>query len=275
MALSIAENAAAGLPPIEETEEVWNEQDDMETMGAPGTEKPPKEEEPEEPVETPEPDPDLPPDEEEEPEEPELTEDQKKVLAFDNLTESLSRNPVALMQELMQGLSAEQRAALGIQQSPQAPQEPALNLRGEGWQDENLTVPEKFVKSTAHLIQDLPRWSQGVQNAVTSHERIIVEQGATIAALTAQVAALATAAGLKLSAMELTLDPNKQAAYSKTVMAEAQKLKMVRTAAATVTPKTPKNGGGGGGESSVLEAKAGESFLQLSRRVAAAMRANA
>lgn len=262
MALSIAENAAAALPPIEETEEVWTEQDDMETMGAPGTEKPPKEEETEEPVETPEPDPDLPPDEEEEAEEPELTEDQKKVLAFDNLTESLSRNPVALMQELMQGLSAEQRAALGVQQTPQ---EPALNLTGEGWQDENLTAPEKFVKSTAHLIQDLPRWSQGVQNAVTSHERIIVAHGALVAALTAQVAALAAVQGMNLPEAKLSPDPKEQAAYKKTVMAEAQKLKMVRTAATTVTPKTPKNGGGNSAGDSESAPPKGASFQQMFR----------
>ena len=269
MALSIAENAAAGLPEIEETNEVWAEADEMETMPDHGKEPEPKLEA------APEPDADeetVPPvaeaeaEAEAEPPAAELTEEQRKAAAFDRLSESATRNPVGLLRDLMVNLTPEQRAELGIAQAP-APQEAAL------WPDEeDTTAAERYIKTKAGLINDLPRWSQGVQNAVSVHERALVDHDASLAAMNAKLDAVALAMGLDLPAPKSMADAKARADYAAETKAAATRLKLVTTSKETATPKTPRNGSGGGADAPDLTPKANESFQQLFRRVAAASR---
>ena len=155
MMTGIATEAAAALPPIEETEEVWAEDDSTETLPA----------EPNAPAESSDPAAESVETDVEETAEPvaeeaapEPTEEQKKAKAFDDLAASFTRDTVGYMQAMHALLTPEQKAALGLREPASDPS--ALTMRGEGWADENLTPPEKFVKANVAYIQDLPRFAQ-------------------------------------------------------------------------------------------------------------------
>lgn len=274
----IATAAAAALPPIEETDEVWAEDDSTETLNP----------DPKAPVETPatadlDEDAETPVEKQEEPSaeaekpaettEAEPTEDQKKAKAFDDLTASFSRDAVGYMRAMHAMLTPEQKAALGVADQP-AQETAAPVMTGEGWADENLTPPEKFVKANIAYIHDLPRFAQGVTRAVGTHEQVLIQHDNTIAALTAQVDALSTALGMALPKANLQgLDPKARAAYTAETKAAAAKVAAAKAASETQVPKTPKNGSGGGSSPAAdLTPRANESFTQLFRRVAAASR---
>jgi len=268
MMTGIAAEAAGALPPIEETEEIWAEDDSTEILPA----------DPNAPAEISDPAAESAETEAEEPAEPiveetppEPTEEQKKAKAFDDLAASFTRDTVGYMRAMHTLLTPEQKAALGLREP--AP-EPALNLAGEGWADENLTPPEKFVKANIAFIQDLPRFAQGVTRAVGTHEQVLVQHDNTIAALTAQVGALSTALGMALPKANLQgIDPKAREAYAAELKATAAKVRAARQGAETAVPKTPRNGApAASAPPADLAPRANESFTQLFRRVAAASR---
>jgi hypothetical protein len=256
---STAETAAAALPAIEETEEVWSEPDDMDTLStddsAPAEKADDKEETPAAPVEpavTAEADKT-----EEDAEKPaaELTEEQQKAKALDDLSAAFARDPSGYLKYMASLMTPEQRAAAGMS-DPVAAKPEAL------WPDEDDTTPaEVFVKKNAHLIQDLPRFSHGVTNAISTHERVIIEQQARLDRYEAQIEALSDAVGLKLPAT--TVSDAK--AYKEQAKQAAAKLRMVTTADTTPTPKTPKNGSGGSSGDNDVAPPVGASFQQMYR----------
>jgi len=267
MSLSAAETSAASLPEIEETNEVFIETDDMETLPDHGKEIPVKAEaedntETDADAETPAAEPEAEKTEEDK-SEAELTQEQQEALTFRQLNETFARDPAAYLRHMASMMTPEQRAAAGYR-------EPEVEKPKRLWSAEEDTTPaEKFMGENAVYLQDLPRFAQGMTNAVTTHERYIVEQGATIAALMAQVEALSDAVGFKLPTAKLTIDPKEREAYKTEAKAAAAKLRMVTVSKETATPKTPRNSAGGGAETTTLEAKAGESFMQTFRRVKA------
>ena len=269
MMTGTATEAAAALPPIEETEEVWAEDDNTETLAA------------DSPMESPDPAVEIPTEETAEPEEaakpaeeaaPEPTEEQKKAKAFDDLAASFSRDTVGYMRAMHAMLTPDQKSALGLRDP--TPELPATRTE-PGWEDENLTPPEKFVKTNAAYIHDLPRFAQGVTQAVGTHEQVLVQHDNTIAALTAQVEALSTALGMALPKANLQgIDPKAREAYTAELKATAAKARSVRLGAETAVPKTPRNGAPAWSDPTAdLSPRANESFTQLFRRVAAASRA--
>ena len=169
-------------------------------------------------------------------------------------------------------LTPEQKTALGLREATPEPSLP--EMRGEGWADENLTPPEKFVKANVAYIQDLPRFAQGVTRAVGTHEQVLIQHDNTIAALSAQVGALSTALGMALPKANLQgIDPKAREVYAAELKATAARARATRLGAETAVPKTPRNGApGGGGPGADLSPRANESFTQLFRRVAAAAR---
>ncbi len=269
MMTGIATEAAAALPPIEETEEVWTEDDSTETLAADANASAQSSE----PVpETIEPEPEEAVASAVEEAAPEPTEEQKKAKAFDDLAASFTRDTVGYMRAMHALLTPEQKATLGVREP--APETTLPNVRGEGWADENLTPPEQFIKANVAYIQDLPRFAQGVTRAVGSHEQVLIQHDNTIAALTAQVSALSTALGMALPKANLQgIDPKAREAYSAELKATAAKVRAARNGAETAVPKTPRNGAPAGADPSAdLSPRSNESFTQLFRRVAAASR---
>lgn len=267
MTSGIATEAAAALPSIEETEEVWAEDDNTETLVADPNAVPESSESEAESA----PDTDEAAVSEAEETAPEPTEEQKKAKAFDDLAASFSRDTVGYMRSMHALLTPDQKAALGLQEPAQeSPQTP----NGVGWEDENLTPPELFVKANAAYIHDLPRFAQGVTQAVGTHEQVLIQHDNTIAALTAQVSALSTALGMALPKANLQgIDPKAREAYTAELKASAAKVRAARHGAETAVPKTPRNGAPAGIDSRAdLAPRANESFTQLFRRVAAASR---
>ncbi len=268
MMTGIATEAAAALPPIEETEEVWTEDDSTETLAADSPTESPNVSEERASVEEGEPD-EAATAAEETVLEP--TEEQQKAKAFDDLAASFSRDTVGYMRTMHAMLTPEQKAALGLHDpTPELPE----TRTGAGWADENLTPPEKFVKDNAAYIHDLPRFAQGVTQAVGTHEQVLIQHDNTIAALTAQVEALSTALGMALPKANLRgIDPKAREAYTAELKATAVKARAARHGAETAVPKTPRNGAPAGRDPAAdLSPRANESFTQLFRRVAAASR---
>lgn len=262
MTTGIATEAAAALPPIDETEEVWTDDDNTETL-PPDPDTVPAEPLDEVSEETPE------PAFEQAPSEP--TEEQKKAKAFDDLSASFSRDAVGYMRAMHALLTPEQRAALGLAEpEPEA----GLDMQDVGWADENLTPPEKFVKANLAYIHDLPRFAQDVTHAVGTHEQVLIQHDNTLAAIAAQVSALSTALGMTLPKANLQgLDPKARAAYAAELKTTAARVRAVRHGAETAIPRTPRNGAPAGIDPSAdLAPRANESFTQLFRRVAAASR---
>jgi hypothetical protein len=270
MMTGIATEAAAALPPIEETEEVWAEDDHTETLPT-DPDVPSESEEPTTESAATDADVAVAPAAEETA--PEPTEEQTKAKAFDDLSASFSRDAVGYMRAMHALLTPEQKAALGLREA--APEPPMPEMRGEGWADENLTPPEKFVKANVAYIQDLPRFAQGVTRAVGTHEQVLIQHDNTIAALTAQVDALSTALGMALPKAKLQgIDSKAREAYTAELKATAAKVRAARQGAETAVPKTPRNGAPAGGDPAAdLAPRSNESFTQLFRRVAAASRA--
>lgn len=269
MMTGIATEAAAALPPIDETEEIWTEDDNTETLPSDPNAAPESSDPAAESAET---DSDETTDPAVEETAPEPTEEQKKAKAFDDLAASFTRDTVGYMRAMHALLTPEQKAALGLQEASPEPSMP--ETRGEGWADENLTPPEKFVKANVAYIQDLPRFAQGVTRAVGTHEQVLIQHDNTIAALTAQVGALSTALGMALPKANLQgIDPKARESYAAELKTTAAKVRAARHGAETAVPKTPRNGGpSGGGSGGDLSPRANESFTQLFRRVAAASR---
>ena len=269
MMTGIATEAAAALPPIDETEEVWTEDDTTETLPSDPNASAESSDPAAESAET-DPDETAAPAPEETASEP--TEEQQKAKAFDALAASFSRDAVGYMQAMHALLTPEQKAALGLREAAPTPDLP--DLREEGWADGNLTPPEKFVKANVAYIQDLPRFAQGVTRAVGTHEQVLIQHDNTIAALSAQVGALSTALGMALPKANLQgIDPKAREVYAAELKASAAKVRAARHGAETAIPKTPRNGAPGGGEPGAdLSPRANESFTQLFRRVAAAAR---
>ena len=267
MTTGIATEAAAALPPIDETEEVWAEDDNTETLAADPNASPESVEAEAESA----PDPPEVAAPEEEETAPEPTEEQKKAKAFDDLSASFSRDTVGYMRAMHSLLTPEQKAALGVRET-MAESPPPQNAAG--WEDENLTPPELFVKANAAYIHDLPRFAQGVTKAVGTHEQVLIQHDNTLAALTAQVGALSTALGMALPQANLQgIDPKAREAYTAELKATAAKVRAARLGAETAVPKTPRNGAPAGNESGAdLTPRANESFTQLFRRVAASSR---
>jgi hypothetical protein len=269
-----ATEAAAALPAIEETEEVWTEDDATETLPADSNvsvEDPEAEEDAAAPGTETAADREAAAKERADEATPEPTEEQQKAKAFDDLSASFSRDAVGYMRAMHTLLTPEQKAALDLRE-PAPPAPPTPN--GEGWADEELTPPEKFVKANAAYIHDLPRFAQGVSRAVGTHEQVLIQHDNTIAALTAQVDALSAALGMALPKANLQgLDPGARQAYTAELKATAAKVRAARQGAETAVPKTPRNGGPAGADPSAdLAPRGNESFTQLFRRVAAASR---
>lgn len=269
MTTGIATEAAAALPPIEETEEIWADDDSMETLAA-DSNAPAERSDPM--AESAESDAEEAVEPVAEATAPEPTEEQKKAKAFDDLAASFTRDTVGYMRAMHALLTPEQKAALGLRDAE--PEPPAPTLSGEEWADENLTPPERFVKANVAYIQDLPRFAQGVTRAVGTHEQVLIQHDNTIAALTAQIGALSTALGMALPQANLQgIDPKAREAYAAEVKATASRVRAARQSAETTVPKTPRNGAPAGGDPATdLAPRANESFTQLFRRVAAASR---
>jgi hypothetical protein len=269
MANTAGQQAAALMPAIEEIEEVFLE-DDTETLGdetpaAKATEEVTAEAEAEAEATTEE------ETAEEEEADPELTPEQQKAKAFDDLNAAFARDPVAFMRDMAaRTMTPEQMAAAGFSVQTAAP---ATETSGEGWADEDLTAPEKFVKQNAHFIKDLPRFAQGVVQEAQTHRQALIEQSGQIVAMQAQIEALSELAGITLPKITSTTDVKALADYRAAVKAESAKMVAKQKASATRTPSTPRNGAGGGSDNApVLAAKEGESFQQIFRRAAASAR---
>lgn len=266
-----ATEAAADLPPIEETEEVWNNEDEVATLPDHGEEIAAEVR-----AEEPDADPDAEPEasaEDASGERAERTPEQQKAQAFDELNAAFARDPIGYMRYMASLLTPEQRVAAGLQE--QQAQDPGLpDLESEDWADRNLTEPEKFVKTNLAYIQDLPRFAQGVTRAMGTHEQALVQHDNSLAILAAQVGALLDAVGLDLPRPSLPqgIDRRAREAYAAQVKTAAEKVKAAQRSAATATPRTLRNGAAGGSDAGSVAAKGGESFTQLFRRVAAAAR---
>jgi hypothetical protein len=269
MANTAGQQAAALMPAIEEIEEVFLE-DDTETLGdetpaAKATEEVTAEAEAEAEATTEE------ETAEEEEADPELTPEQQKAKAFDDLNAAFARDPVAFMRDMAaRTMTPEQMAAAGFSVQTAAP---AAETSGEGWADEDLTAPEKFVKQNAHFIKDLPRFAQNVVQEAHTQRQALAEHNGLILAMQAQIEALSDLAGVNLPKASAVSGKAALDTYTATVKAEAAKVKARLAAAGTRTPSTPRNGAGGGSDNApVLAAKEGESFQQIFRRAAASAR---
>lgn len=263
MNISSAQDAASKLPVIEEMAGTEEYDDEIpEILGGEEKVLPQKGEEEPAPAES-EPNSELPVEEPvaevttETPEDPEAAAVKEKALIFDQLSEALTRNPVGYIQHIMQGLTPEQKAALG-----QQPTQPVKDPGEEFGQDEILTPAERYLKTKTRYLEDLPGWSADVVQAIHTNNGALNAHQSEIVQLKATVAALSKAVGI-------TLPDTNSPTYVKDVAASADKIVAQRTAAAKPTPRSMSNSATAvAGEE--LEARKNESLSQLFRRAKAA-----
>lgn len=162
---------------------------------------------------------------------------------WNELSQAFTADPVGYVASVMQMMTPTQQATFMQTIAPQQQQAPPAQNMSDvpGWQDDQLTEPERYVKANKAIFDQLPDWSGQVAQTLTTHQQQFQGQAAEIAELKTQIKTLSEQVGVKAKAV------------------------------ATPVPTTPRAAAPSGeGQDGIVTAKAGESFMNTFRRVKAA-----